>query len=49
MNCRSKDAYSSKHELTDMSNESELENVEELGESEPDHSEMEVISSTDFK
>ena len=47
VNCRAKDAYSSEYEPTDMSNESELENVEELGESEPDCSEMEVVSSTE--
>lgn len=49
MKSRAKDAFSSEYESTDMSNESELEDVEELGESEAEYtSEVEVISSTDL-
>ena len=46
MNSRAKDDPSSEYEPTDMSDESEQENAEEIGESEAeDTSEVEVISS----
>ena len=48
VNSRAKNAFSSDCEPTDMSDESELENVEGLGESEAEYtSEVEVISSTE--